>query len=121
MGVTRLKEEVLEGKCDVALVRDEPVRTVFVIALRIFEDDLSFMHEDDAYNGNRFLVKIGDVEKANGGVAVKPSCVLPGTKRKEQEPANQALQRVLDGDLAEIASLLRVSARASQQQDVEMK
>jgi len=65
------------------------------------------------------FVKIGEVKP--GSKAIKSSCVLPGTKLREQEPTAQALQRVLTGDLAALAPELRVSSGRSQVQEVEMK
>merc|ERR1712083_879742 len=58
----------------------------------------------------------------NSGTSyVKASCVLPGTKRREQEPVAKAVHRVLDEDLQEIVSILHVASGKSQEQTVELK
>merc|ERR1711874_759360 len=97
--VHRLRQEVEMGTCDLALVRSEPVRTVSITAIKILQEAPGALDDGNEIN-QRFLVEVAKLER--GVNAIKTSCVLPGTKRREQEPAKEAVQRVLDGDLAEL-------------------
>lgn len=90
-----LEEEVSKGKCHVGLVGEEVVRTVFVIALRIRPPSSHLLL------GESFLVQVGSVVRACG--TVKPSCVLPGTKRSaKDQDTEESVQRVLKADLVGI-------------------
>jgi len=125
-----LRDEVNQGKCDLAFVRHEPVRTVQVLALRILSGPPTMVGRVNSANSGdrrsgaeddneRVLVKVGEVKA--GTNTIKASCVLPGTKLREQEPTTEALQRLLSKDLFALSSLLRVSSGRSQVQEVEMK
>lgn len=117
-----LREEVNQGKCNVGLVGGELMRTVFVVALRIYQIDTLDAHDMIAkatMPDSRFLVKTGEVK--SGLISIKPSCVLPGTKRQEQETSASALHRVIDTDLADIAGIVETNLSAKQTKTVEVK
>merc|ERR1712232_962271 len=70
--LTLLKAEVQDGKCCVGFVDDEVVRVVFIAALQIRVGE------------DRFLVRIAERKRDDGQMTA--SCVLPGTKQREEEP-----------------------------------
>jgi len=112
----RLDNEVKDGKCDISLSDSEPVRTVFVVALRI--EDRSIQKEPTwaISQGDteeiRYLVRMGEVDRKSGQIIT--SCVLPGTKRREQETSAQAVERCVQTDLEHIAADLVVNLRNKQ-------
>jgi len=55
------------------------------------EDDVQEVHH------RRYLVKLGELDRNTGGVAT--TCVLPGSKRREQETSAAAMERVVDEEL----------------------
>jgi len=103
----RLRDEVRTGKTCVGVVDQELVRFVFVVAMRVYKrsnleaeavdvDDIS-VDDAETLQHKRFLVKLGELSNCTGYVA--PTCVLPGSKRKEQETLVAAMERVIDEDL----------------------
>eukprot|EP00971_Amphidinium_carterae_P211207 4190779-Amphidinium_carterae.1 len=89
-----LRDEVSNGKCHITFQGDEIVRTVFVVALRL------------AWVGDRsrHLVQVGDIHVASHTTTVKG--VLPGTKRKGDEIADEAIRRLLQETLAPVVSFI---------------
>lgn len=77
--VRELKDEVQAGACDLHLVKEEVVRVVTVVALRLSRSD-----------GN-ILARIGKITKGQ----VAPCCELPGTKVKTGEYPKTAIERLL--------------------------
>jgi len=113
--IEKLREEVNLGKCDLNIVCDEIVRTVFIIAVRIS------MHVRESYpldGSQRFLVKVADVK---GGRLVQSSCVLPGTKRREQESSAKALERFMGTDFNQVAEVLRENLAPRPDTNVSIK
>jgi len=92
-----LRDEVLQGKCNIGIVDGEVVRTVCVVALQL---RCSVSCEDDADASGKFLVQLGELRRE--GNAIKHSCVLPATKRAGREGTEGAVQRVLDTDFDQI-------------------
>jgi len=102
--LSKLREEVQSGVSFVSRHQEEIFRTVFIVALRLRRrSDWSL------------LAKIGEV--AADGQVIKASCQLPGTKRKEQEAAVNALQRFLAQDMPQLRTAVRVSLDNAEHSD----
>mmetsp|Transcript_66414 Transcript_66414/g.158926 ORF Transcript_66414/g.158926 Transcript_66414/m.158926 type:complete len:995 (-) Transcript_66414:133-3117(-) len=78
-----LLDEIDKGECLVCLHGGEVVRMVFLVTLRL-----------QRCSDDKFLVKLGEINP--GSEKAKVSCMLPGTKRKEEEPAVTAIKRLLE-------------------------
>jgi hypothetical protein len=66
----------------------------------------------------RVLVRIGMMKHESS--EIKPCCVFPGGKRKENETRHESLQRVLESDLKDIVELIVPTGRVGER-SVEVK
>jgi len=100
--VAKLRDEVSAGKTCIGVVEQQLARFVFVVAIRVYRNPDPYAEGIDealveAVGSERFMVKVGEMSHSSGTISV--SCVLPGSKRREQETASAAMQRVVDEDL----------------------
>jgi CRP-like cAMP-binding protein len=95
--VDLLQAEVADGKCNMAYVGSEMLRTVFVVALRI----------QRAPHDQRVLVKVGEVLRENSEVV--PYCILPGIKRCGQRCSKEVVDQLLETELLELSGQVEVN------------
>eukprot|EP00928_Gymnodinium_smaydae_P029119 TRINITY_DN22020_c0_g1_i2.p1 TRINITY_DN22020_c0_g1~~TRINITY_DN22020_c0_g1_i2.p1 ORF type:complete len:942 (-),score=112.88 TRINITY_DN22020_c0_g1_i2:236-3061(-) len=100
-----LMDQISQGKCGVGLMGSEVVRTVFVLAIRIWNIPTS---EDE----HRFLVKLCESEIKQGKIKIKASCKFPGTKRRAEETAVSAIERCFSSELKQIDAIVDLKGRA---------
>merc|ERR1712194_1008965 len=109
-------DELLAGKCYLGLMKEELIRCVFVVAVRLRLGDGSkdFTFNNicaDEGSAQPFLVKVGDVIRSTG--EIKVSCALPGTTKAEKETdIVETLQRLIREDFSEICPFIRIDHEA---------
>jgi len=120
----KLRDEVSTGKTCVGVVDQQLARFVFVVAMRIFKrPNLDF--EDfnvDIFNmvkNKRFLVQVGSVNHSTS--TISSSCVLPGSKRKEQETTVAAMQRCVEEDLSALCTEIEWHPKLGKSHTVSFK
>lgn len=125
--LAKLQEEVVNGKCDIGIVDRELTRFIFVVALRILapqgtsrgrhaqrQESLQM----NCWGEGPLLVNVG-VRTREG--TVKVGMQLPGSKRRENESCEEAVERVIRGDLIRIAPVLKWSSTVGREVDIFFK
>lgn len=107
-----LYREVEAGKCNVSLIGEEVVRTVFVIVLRI------------RLGGDRrsMLVKMGEINiDGDGSYSTSTAGQLPGTKRTDQENLVAAANRLLNQDFSSVKDSCQINVSGEREHEVVLK
>lgn len=110
----KLQEEVRCGRCDIGVADGELVRFVFVVALRIHRQDVHVeaalkshvprRSKVDAAASACVLAHLAALDR--DGEVTKVGASLPGSKRREKESNQDALDRMVREDLGALAPLL---------------
>jgi len=100
-----LQSEIANGECFVCLHGDDVVRTVFLVTLTIRRAGT-----------DTFLCKLGELPR-DEHEAVKVQCVLPGSKRREEETAAAAVKRLVYQDMKVAANFVKVDLDSHDMQE----
>lgn len=119
-----LQNEVHSGKCDISITDRELVRSVFVVAMKIYRDNdllgdalrppaagmvfcasLPLRGDSrDSFDSSRYLVNVAKLD--GNGAVIKVGASIPGIKVSAKEKKEEALERMIHSDLNSIASIL---------------